>query len=263
MKALSVIIITMLLSTVSYGQTYATDATVTDCEGTTVNLFDELDAGKVIVIGWAMPCASCAAPMLAVHNAVLNFAISNPGVVEFWLADDFADTDCSTLMGWASTVGITTAKYFSSSELSMYDYGAAGMPKAVVLGCIDHKVYYNVNNNPTAQGTGNAINTALTDISTLCGGAGISELSNSEIVVSCFPNPTTTVLNVTIETPNTQSIFVEVIGLNGRIYNQTTINNLSASKNEIQIDIENLASGFYFLKVSSDDTIKVDKFQVN
>lgn len=262
MKSLTLFIATLFVSSISFGQTTATDVTVTDCEGGTVNLFTELDAGKIIVIGWTMPCASCAVPLLAVHNEVLNYAISNPGIVEFWLTDDYANTGCNTIQNWCTTNGITTAKYFSTSDLDMMDYGSNGMPKVVVLGCSSHNVYYNVNNSPTAQGAGAAIDAALADIAISCT-TGIGEVDDSEMLVSCFPNPATSVLNVSIELLNAQNAVVEVVGLNGEVYSQVSLENLTASKNEIQINTEKLSAGLYFLKVSSNDVVRVEKFQVN
>lgn len=262
MKALVILVSVMLLSNTSFGQTNATDATVTDCEGATYNLFDELDAGKIIVIGWTMPCASCASPLLSVHNTVLNYAVSNPGVVEYWLTDDFANTNCSSIQSWSANAGITSAKFFSTAELDMYDYGSAGMPKVVVLGCTDHKVYYNVNNVPTGQGVNQAINAALNDMASGCL-AGVGEVAESNISVSCYPNPASSTLNVSIETAASQAMTVEVVGLNGTVFNQVELENTNSVSNEIQLDINSLSSGMYFLKVTSNDAVTVEKFQVN
>jgi len=263
MKTLVLFVSVMLLNNMSFGQTNATDVTVTDCEGTTYNLFTELDAGKIIVIGWTMPCASCATPLLSVHNSVLNFAVSNPGVVEYWLTDDFANTNCTTIVDWCTNAGITNAKFFSTADLDMFDYGGSGMPKVVVLGCTDHKVYYNVNNTPSGQGTTTAINAALADIANSCQPVGIDEITESNISVSCYPNPASSTLNVAVEMSDSQSFAVEVIGLNGVAFNKVEVENSNSVLNELQLDISALSTGMYFLKVTSNDVVAVQKFQVN
>lgn len=262
MKLLTGLVVALLTSATSFGQTNATDVTVTDCEGSTYNLFTELDAGKIIVIGWTMPCATCASPLLSVHNSVLNYAISDPGVVEYWLTDDFANTNCTSIQNWASGAGITNAKYFSTAELDMFDYGSAGMPKVVVLGCTDHKVYYNVNNTPSGQGVTAAINTALTDLSNACQPVGIDEVTESNISITCYPNPASSVLNVSVTTVTPESVKLEVIGLNGTVYSQLELENTNSVSSEAHFDINGLSAGFYMLKVTAGDDVTVEKFQV-
>lgn len=187
MKTLFLLSFIVVLNT-AFGQSTATDVTVTDCAGNSHNLFNELDAGKIIVVGWAMPCATCAAPLLSVHNIVLSFQLSNPGMIEYWLNDDFANTSCQSLIGWANSSGITSAIYFSAGQLSMLDYGSAGMPKVVILGCTDHKVYYNVNNNPGGNGFSNALQAAVADVNAGCQQSGLNE-ANEIFPVNCVFNP--------------------------------------------------------------------------
>lgn len=99
LRTLSLSLIVLLTyCTSSIAQEYAPEIVVTDCEGNEHSLHDALDSGKVIVIGWTMPCATCAAPLLAAHNVVLKYGISHPGVVEYWLADDYAETTCERLL---------------------------------------------------------------------------------------------------------------------------------------------------------------------
>lgn len=55
MKRLILLSLGILFSAVIFSQTIATDFSVDDCSGNFVNLFTELDAGKVVVIAWVMP----------------------------------------------------------------------------------------------------------------------------------------------------------------------------------------------------------------
>src|ERR1043165_5686641 len=86
-------------------QTTATNFTATDCNATSHTLFTELDAGKIVVLVWVMPCAACISDAKAAFDAVGSFASSNPGKVVFYLSDDIGDAGCSTLNSWASTNG--------------------------------------------------------------------------------------------------------------------------------------------------------------
>ena len=257
----SLLILALLVSGNSIAQTNATAASPVDCNGITHDLFADMDAGKIIVIGWTMPCATCASPLLDVHNAVLNFAISNPGVVEYWLTDDFGNTNCSSISGWAATSGISNAIYFSTSELSMFDYGTTGMPKVVVVGCADHKVYYNRNDSPTGSGVTDAVNQALSDIAASCL-LGNDELNQTKFDLACYPNPANSEIAVSFSIPTAEKISLEIMDLNGAVLKQVNVEKSNALVGSVQVDIKDLKGGVYLLKIMSNDEAEVIKFQV-
>ena len=258
---ISIVIVSALMSWNSMAQTNATDASPVDCSGTTHNLFSELDAGKIIVIGWAMPCASCAGPLLNVHNWILNYEISNPGIVEYWLADDFANTNCASFTGWCSTNGLTNATYFSSAELSMVDYGSPGMPKVVVLGCIDHRVYYNVINSPTGAGVAGAIDQALVDMAASCQ-LGTGELVASKFSLNCFPNPANESITVSFKMSEIENASLELLDLNGDVLKHVPIEKSNAGLEKLMIDVHEYYSGFYFLQLNNAGETETIKIQV-
>jgi len=130
---------------VSFSQTTATDFITNDCNGISHNLFDSLDDGNVIVIAWVMPCGPCATYSLPAYSAVQSFTTSHPGQVHFYMADDYANTACSTLMNWGNNYNMPNSTFFSSSAVNMNGYGTAGMPKVVVLGGVDRHIYFNEN----------------------------------------------------------------------------------------------------------------------
>jgi hypothetical protein len=257
----SLLILALLVSGNSLAQTNATAASPVDCNGVTHDLFAEMDAGKIIVIGWTMPCATCASPLLDVHNAVLNFAISDPGVVEYWLTDDFANTDCNSIQGWCSTNGITNATIFSSAELSMFDYGTTGMPKVVVVGCTDHKVYYNRNDSPTGAGVTDAVNQALSDIAASCQ-LGNDELNKSKFDLSCYPNPANSQIIVSFNMATAENVSLEVLDLNGAILKRMDVEKSKVLEGNVLVDVKDLKGGVYLLKIVSKDEAEVIKFQV-
>ena len=132
---------------ISFSQTTATNFTTNDCNGVSHHLFDELDNGNVVVIAWVMPCTPCATYSLPAYSAVELFATSHPGQVHFYMADDYANTSCSSLSSWGDNYNMSNSTFFSSTDVNMNDYGVAGMPKVVVLGGLDHHVYFNENDN--------------------------------------------------------------------------------------------------------------------
>jgi hypothetical protein len=132
-------------------QTTATDFTENDCNGVSHHLFSELDAGKIIVVAFVMPCGTCAPPSLAAYNAVQSYATSNPGRILFYLADDTGATTCSTLSSWGNTNAMPLATVFSTTSFVQSQYGTPGMPKIMVLGGTDHEVLYNANSGVTTS----------------------------------------------------------------------------------------------------------------
>ena len=107
--------------------------TANDCNSISYNLFAELDAGKVVVVAFVMPCSACIGPSLTAYNVATSFASSNPGRVKFFLSDDLANTSCSIVSGWATNNNITPDAVFSSTDFIETQYGAEAMPKVVDL----------------------------------------------------------------------------------------------------------------------------------
>ena len=120
-------------------QTNATDFTADDCHGDEHHLFSELDAGKVIVLAWVMPCGACVSDPVTALSVVDSYSESHPDRVLFYLADDnITTTSCTTLSGWAANYGLGFVTCFSDPVVDMGDYGVAGMPKIVVLSGLNH-----------------------------------------------------------------------------------------------------------------------------
>lgn len=234
----------------SIAQTNAPDITPIDCGGNPHVLSDELNLGKVIVIGWTMPCASCAPPLLDVHNAVLNFMVSNPGVVEYWVNDDFQNTPCNSVQNWCVSNGITNATYFSTNVMNMNDFGGAGMPKVVVIGCTERIIYYNVNGSPTGADVTAAINTALQDIASGCQ-LSIEE-TTGRYLLNPYPNPTSKKVSILLNKSIYDSASVDFFGVDGKKittvsqYQQTVGDDI-----EITFDFHSVTNGTIFLNITN------------
>ena len=250
----TLIIITAILTSLgfAYAQNTATDFTTNDCNGDPHTLFDELDNDQVIVIAWVMPCAPCATYAGYASDAVQSFATSHPGKVKYYLADDFGNSPCSYLTGWAANYNITADAIFSDSLLDMHDYGTIGMPKVVVLGQNTHTIYYNENNNQTTQiGVENAITLALT------ASVGIDEQAENDMNLTAYPNPTNGIINV--EYSSKIPVHFNVINMIGEnVFSQKTNNTKKTT-----IDLSNLNKGLYFLQMTTESKTTSLKFTLN
>mgnify|MGYP006085046279 FL=1 len=252
MKKTLLIIFAILTSLgFAYAQTTATNFTTNDCDGISHTLFDELDDDKVIVISWVMPCTPCATYAGYAADAVQAFATSHTGRVKHYLADDYANSTCSYLSGWASNYNISTDAVFSDGQLDMSDYGTPGMPKVVVLGKNSHTIYYNKNDNTITQiDVEDAITLALTAT------VGIDEEATN-LQLNAYPNPTTGFIN--IEYTSQSPVQFDVINMLGeKVLSQNTNNTKNAT-----VDVSNLTKGIYFLRMIADSKTTNLKFTLS
>lgn len=253
MKKLILSSIACLAITLSFSQS-ATNWTANDCAGSPHTLFTELDAGKVVVICWVMPCGACIPAALTAANTVIGFA--NPKVV-FYLCDDYADNSCSTIASWASSNSIVSTANFSNSAISMSSYGTPGMPKTVVLGASSHSVYFNQNGTITQSALQAAINSALSG-----GGTAIDEKKNTKIKATVFPNPivSNAILNYSLNTSTDVSI--EITNILGETVKSISIGKQSAGIQSYEINLESLSVGSYFIKLNTGESFEIVKVTI-
>ena len=244
----------MFFSLSCFAQT-AVNFNCNDCAATNHDLFTELNAGKVIVITWVMPCNACIPVALTVSNTVLGYASSNPGIVKFYLTDDYADTPCNTITSWATTNAITTNAVFSNALVSMADYGGPGssMQKTVVLGGPNHTVYFNVNGTVSVGALQTAINTALL--------LSVNENSNSLAAINLFPNPVNgnaAVLNYSL-TQNAD-VTIDIFNVLGSKVKSILVAKQTIGKHETELDFTGFNNGIYFVRLNNGGTAQTVKF---
>jgi len=255
-KILLLLILIQMTSSHLISQTNATDFNANDCDGTAHHLFSELDAGKIIVIAWVMPCATCITDPLSAFYDVQSYASSHPGQVIFYMADDYANTVCSSLESWAANNGMANCTKFSDAAVNMGDYGQPGMPKIVVLGGTDHKIYYN--QNSASQGIDMAIDQALNDITS------INSRTDLNLNISTFPNPTDNILNLKYHLDQSSQVNIEIYNILGaKVSSFKTDHQTSTGDHLEKINVANLKNGTYFLKFNTKEIDRTIKFSIS
>mgnify|MGYP000931837143 CR=1 FL=1 len=218
-----------------------------------------IDAGNVIVISWVMPCGPCATYSLPAYSAVQSFATTHPGRVHFYMADDYANTTCQSLISWGNNNNMPNSTFFSSSDINMSDYGTAGMPKVVVLGGSDHTIFYNQNESHiTFNGTQTAISEAL------AAPLAINEQQNNKLSLISFPNPVQNdLLNISYKIDRIENITFNIVNILGETvltFNDHTVKTIGQNKTEF--DVSKLTHGIYFLKLSTRSYTETLRFVV-
>jgi hypothetical protein len=84
--------------------------------------------------------------------------------------------------------------------------------------------------------------------------AGIAELAD-QISMNVFPNPASGNVSVAV-TGNNQDFTISILDLQGRAVSTSTLNNVDGEQT-IQIPVNNIASGSYIVKVSSNGMTSV------
>jgi hypothetical protein len=255
MKTKLFILIILLASFGANSQT-ATNFICNDCSGVNHNLFNELDSGKVVILCWVMPCASCIGTSLTTYNVAQSFNTTYPGRVKMYVCDDYANTNCSSLNSWCNQNGLTNTTRFSNAAIKMTDYGTAGMPKVVVIGNYTHHVYYNANNSVNINLLTNAISSALTDFSVDI--AKPEELSGIKI----YPNPATSQVSLSFASEKSGLCILTIFNNSSVQVSQPQSFDLKQGENFISINTEDLKSGIYFAHLQMDSGSLKTKFVI-
>ncbi|HCS21430.1 MAG TPA: hypothetical protein DIW47_12865 [Bacteroidetes bacterium] len=246
----------LLLSvSASYAQT-AQDFTTNDCGGISHHLFSELDSGKIVVICFVMPCASCIGPAQAANTTVQEFASTHPGKVRFYLADDFANTPCGTLVSWANNNGMSGVTCFSNQGVTLSPYGAGGMPKTVVLGGSDHKVHFVEDDGLNTTNLKAAINSAILLSSVPEGEA------KADFQLKVYPNPATDQITVQYVLSESSPLSFEVYNLLGVRVNEVAVDSQDPGEQSATIDLVGLGEGIYFIKMKGGEFSQTIKFNI-
>lgn len=256
-QILSIFILAGMLFSSELSAQTATNFTAMDCNSENHTLFDELDAGKVIVLSWVMPCFACTAPALAAYSEVQNYASTHAGRVKYYLVDDYANTSCKSLRDWGVANGITNPDaVFSNNAINMNNFGGPGMPKIVVIGQQSHTIYYNQNNTFNLTEFKEGINNAL--------GTSASILTNnSKYNISISPNP---VLNdlaiIDLDQLNADNVIVDIFDVFGKKVLTFSSEKSTASNQQIEINTSTLSNGVYLATVKSDKFLSTLKFSI-
>jgi len=246
-------ILLLLINVSAFSQT-ATNFSCNDCSGKYYDLFTHLDSGKVVVICWVMPCATCVLPTKTTYNVVQSYKTSHPGKVKMIICDDFANSSCNTIESWVNANVFTNTLRFSDAKINMSHYGNFGMPKVVVLAGTGKKVYFNQNDIINATKLQDAINLAGSETSS------VSEL-NAGSKISIYPNPVSG-SELTISLPETEILKISIYNISGQLTEEINNHSSTFANQLIRINTENYIAGIYYCRISAKDEEHSIKFIV-
>lgn len=267
----------MFLATLGLNaQSYPMDApdfTVTDIEGIEHNLYEYLDAGKVVVVDvsatWCGPCWSF-------HSThVLEDLYQEYGpegtdeVVVIWYEGDAATTQADLEGNTGGSIGnwLEGASYTfineSPIQLNLQTIWAPlGFPTVNVIDPTTKQIVFDAWQTTSLSAFEGVINdfTTLGDGLDANGdpiGEGIDSGINDDLAgtVNVFPNPTEGQITVSLDGFDAQELNVTVSNALG----QTVLENLTAqNQSTLSLDVSDFSAGFYSVNVSN-GTQKISK----
>ncbi len=89
---------------------------------------------------------------------------------------------------------------------------------------------------------------------------GVKEINLLENMI-IYPNPTSGVFNITSNEAKFSEMTINVIDIQGKVVYSSIDKNVSSSYNK-QINLEGLSKGLYYIKLSTNNGVKVQKLIV-
>ncbi len=233
-----------------------------DCNGATVDLFADLDAGKAVVLFYYMPsCGSCPPPAQKIQTMANNINATYPGMVKGYAYPFQNSTTCTYSSSWVSSNGLSTIYApMDSGATQVAYYGGFGMPTAVLVGGsgANKRVMFSTLSFSTRD------TTAMRDsiLNMLNSTTDIEDLPSSENTFSVYQNPATDHVSINLGLKETSNLLIDVIDITGK---QVAIimNERQTGLVTKQFSTAELPSGNYFVRLQVNGKTETQKLTVN
>lgn len=249
-------VVAFTLSTTISAQTTAMNFSGVDCNGNNVDLFQDLDAGKAVVLFYFMPnCGACPPVAQKVQTMANNINASHPGLVKGYAYPFNNSSTCATAQSWVSANNLPLYAPMDSGAVQVAYYGGFGMPTVVVLGGNNRDVLF-VTQNFTTSDTITIRDLILGLV------ANTEKINKNEINFEVFPNPSLDKFNLNLTIANKSEFYYEILDLSGKLISSSEKEVVLQGKFTKEINSASFQSGSYFLKVYVDNKSSVQKFSV-
>ncbi|MFZ5552883.1 MAG: T9SS type A sorting domain-containing protein [Bacteroidota bacterium] len=232
-------------------QTNAMNFDIVDCNGNPHNLFNDLDAGKAVIIEFFMTsCGSCITAGNTLEDMKANLLAEFPGMIKAYAFGYNNSYSCTTVNNWITTNGFSSIPSDSGATQVAY-YGGMGMPTIVILGGgTSHLVL----GSPYVGFVTSDTTTMANDIRNFLNGTNVEEnISINDL--SVFPNPANADMNISFNMKTASDIIIEIVDLTGRVIKTVFNGEVSAGVNTKSFNVTEIAQGNYMVRISSKTTI--------
>lgn len=185
-----------------------------DCNGKGHDLYQELDAGKAVILHFFMPnCGSCIPPAKAIQKMANGLLSKYPGQITGYAMPFNNSTTCTYASTWVANNGLTFYTPYDSGAAQLAKYGSFGMPTIVVLGgkASNRRVMFF-----TASFATNDTLRMRDSIVALLKTAD-NKTASAQNRLTIYPNPTADKLTIVLGEKSNPTQFLEVRNLMGTI----------------------------------------------
>lgn len=241
-------------------QTTAMDFVEEDCNGSSQNLYTDLDSGNVVILEFFMlDCGPCVAAGQELEILKSVLLAEYPGKIKSYAIGSSDTYDCTSIMYWVNTSGFTSIPMDSGATHVDY-YGGIGMPTIVVIG---GGTSHTVLGSPYIGFSTNDTTTMALDIRAFLNGTDPVHHQNIKSgSFNFFPNPSTGTLNLMFQIKEVTTIKVDLIDAMGREVMILFDEVLSGGHTMKTFNTSRLENGNYIIRVSSDGIITNYKLNI-
>lgn len=232
-----------------------------DCNGTSHDLYADLDAGKAVLLHFFMPsCGACPPPAQKIQAMANHILATHPGMITAYAMPYNNSTTCTYTSSWVSTNGLSLYMPYDSGATQVANYGGFGMPTVVLLGgaAPNRRVMF------VTQSFSTADTTVMRDsiMNMLMGTSGIYDLPSVVNSFSVYPNPASDNVSVNINLQETSNLLIDVTDISGK---QVAIisNEKQSGVVTKQFNTATLPNGNYFVRLQVNGKTATQKLTVS
>lgn len=232
-----------------------------DCNGNSVDLFADLDAGKAVVVFFYMPsCGSCPPPAQKIQAMAKNINAKHPGMVKGYAFPFQNSTTCTYSASWVSSNNLGTLYApMDSGAAQVANYGGFGMPTVVLLGGsgANKKVMFSTLSFSTSD------TTEMRDkILAMLTTSSISDLPTAVNSFNVYPNSASDNVTINIDLKESSNLLIDVIDITGK---QVAIimNEKQSGLVTKKLNVAALPNGNYLIRLQTHGKIITQKLIVN
>ncbi len=223
-----------------------------DCKGKYVNLFQDLDSGKAVVLFYYMPsCGTCPPPASKIQAMTKKLSVKYPGKIKGYAFPFQNSTTCDYSSTWVSSNNLSELYTPMDSGAShLAQYGGFGMPTVVLVGGKDHKVLFSTLSFNTSD-----TSIMKSEILKLFGSsASAGNVSNPMSETSIYPNPINQTANVSIVLSEPTSLMIELLDVMGRPIKIINNDFQNSGLFSTQFSTSDLPNGISFIRIQTNNS---------
>jgi thiol-disulfide isomerase/thioredoxin len=260
-KSILIALAFIFTASISKAQTTAANFIKKDCNGTMHNLFNDLDAGKVVLLHFFMSnCGSCPPPAQKIQAMAKNVMKTYPGSIIGYAVPFNNSTTCSYASTWVSSNNLTLYTPLDSGADMVSYYGGFGMPTVVMLGGKDHKILFSTMSFST-EDTTTMRDSALAFLQRTTG--LIHAIKPDLLSLNLYPNPANDKVQLELNLKQSSTISIDVMNVLGEVVANVYQGNVNSGLFQSEVKTNDFKAGVYFLSITADQEIYQHKFIVN